>query len=302
MRPSVTVLAGAAVALVFASALAVGLVPVAAHGVNHLSADPQVSADGVVVLAAAFATEDGFLVLYRGWDGTTGEVAGVRSFSASTADVTEVRVRIDRGWPAEGPVRLTAVSYADSDGDGRFGPDDDPLASFGGVTQTSFAVRAGSAPAYVSAAGLGPQRTTGPVTVRVAALPADGHLVLRRSEGGEPGTVLGSTPLSGGVHRNVTVPLADPPNGTEAVFAVAYGDDGDGRFGDGDRPVRVDGEPVATRVSVAPPTTDGVVTATPDPGEMEGGDRETGRAVGAGLGLAGTVAATVWLVWLLGRR
>jgi PGF-CTERM protein len=246
-------------ALSLALLAALLVAPVAAHEINHLSADPQVSTDGQVVLESAYATEDGFVVLYRDWNGTGGEVVGVRPFSATTRDVTEVTAAVNRTDPSSLPanVTLTAVLHADTDDDGTFDPATDaPLSAFGRATQATFTVRRGDTPAYVSAAGLAPQRTTERATVREVALASDGHLVLRASVGGDPATVVGTTALAAGVHRNVTVPLdaeyVRGRNGTFAVFAMVYTDDGDGRFDDGDRPVRAGETFVATRFSVDP--------------------------------------------------
>jgi hypothetical protein len=289
----------------------VGLsVPAAAHAINHLSADPQVSADGTVVIESAYATEDGFLVLYRDWDGSSGEVVGVRPFSAATRDVTEVEASVNASVWSSLPANttLTAVLHADADGDGRFDPSTDaPLSSFGRATQATFTVRDGADRAYVSAAGAAPQRTMSNVTVRAVTLPADGHLVIRTSTGGEPGAVLGSVPLEAGVHRNVSVSLDSSylasRNGTFAVFAMAYTDDGNGELDGGDRPVFAGEEYVATRFSVDPspegsvintPTdwTDGVAPAIDSSGGTTGDGPGFGPslAVLAGVFVLGSLA------------
>lgn len=292
-----------ALSLALLAVLAAAVVPVAAHEINHLSADPQVSPDGRVVLESAYATEDGFLVLYRDWDGTTGEVVGVRPFSATTRDVTEVEATVEEDvWSSfPGNATLTAVLHADSDGDGRFDPEiDAALSSFGRATQATFTVREGSAPVYVSAAGLGPQRASETATIREVALASDGHLVLRASVGGDPATVVGSVPLEAGVHRNVTVPLnssyVTARNDTFAVFAMAYTGDGDGRLDDDDRPVRAGEAFVATRFSIDP-TGDSSLVNTPT------ATSEASVAVdspGFGVGLLALLAAVA--VLLLARR
>jgi cell division septation protein DedD len=259
-----------AIALALLACLVALAAPVLAHDVNHLSADAQVSADGTVVLESAYATGDGFVVLYRDWDGRDGEVVGVTPFSAAQADVTEVPVAFDdESWAAvDRNATVTAVLYADTDGDGRFDPaEDDPQVSFGRATQVTFDVARGEAPVYVSAAGIGAQRSAGEVTVREVRLAEAGHLVVSLSEDGEPGRTLGHVSLAAGTHEDVRVSLnrsflADR-DGIFSVFATAYTDGGDvtGRLDAADRPVRADGSLVATRFSVSP--VDDVETTTP---------------------------------------
>jgi hypothetical protein len=319
-----------AVGLALLACLAALAAPALAHDVNHLSADPQVSADGTLVLESAYATSDGFVVLYRDWDGRSGEVVGVTPFSASRADVTEVPVRLDgAAWDAvDRNATVTAVLYADTDDDGTFDPAaDDPQVSFGRVTQTTFDVARGEASVYVSAAGLGAQRSAGEVTVREVTLADAGHLVVSLSEGGEPGRTLGHVSLDAGTHEDVRVSLdrsfLTSQNETFAVFATAYADDGDGALDDDDRPVRANGSLVATRFSVRPsdgsaggtptpalvntPTatdtpapTDRPTTTTPTPTDTL--TRTPTAEDGAGFGLLAAVGALVALTVAIGWR
>ena len=255
------------VAVVLAGGLAAG------HGINHLSADPQVSADGVVRMESVFATEDGFVVVYH--EGADGErVLAHRPFSASTRDVYDVGVRIPETAWADLPANATlrAVLHGD-DGDGSFDPaSDPPLSAFGGVAGESFVVRRGPT-AYVGASsGAGVRRSAdGVVELRSVHLPERGYVVLRNSSGGAPAEVVGVAPLDAGHHANVSVELDDaffaarPANATFSVWAHAYVDDGDGAFDGEDRPIRVGTEPVGTRFGVEklPPGR----TPTPTPGE-----------------------------------
>jgi hypothetical protein len=319
-----------AVALALLACLAALAAPALAHDVNHLSADAQVSADGTLVLESAYATSDGFVVLYRDWDGRDGEVVGVTPFSAAQDDVTEVPVSLDEEvWAAvDRNATVTAVLYADGDGDGRFDPaEDDPQVSFGRATQVTFDVGRGEAPVYVSAAGIGAQRSAGEVTVREVTLAEAGHLVLSLSEDGEPGRTLGHVSLDAGTHEDVRVSLnrsflADR-DGTFSVFATAYTDDGDtaGQLDAGDRPVRADGSLVATRFSVSP--ADDVETGTPtsvvntptatappttDPGTVSDGTptRTTTRSAsaedGTGFGVVAVVLALLAALFVVTAR
>jgi len=320
------------VVLALLACLAAVAAPVLAHDVNHLSADAQVSADGTVVLESAYATSDGFVVLYRGWDGRDGEVVGVTPFSAAQEDVTEVPVSFEsEAWAAvDRNATVTAVLYADGDDDGRFDPaEDDPQVSFGRATQVTFDVARGEAPVYVSAAGIGAQRSASEVTVREVTLAEAGHLVVSLSEDGEPGRTLGHVSLAAGTHEDVRVSLnrsflADRDD-TFSVFATAYTDDGDaaGRLDAADRPVRADGSLVATRFSVSPAadietgTPTSVVntptaTASPTPDPATGGDgtptgtltRSASAEDGTGFGVVAAVLALLaaLLVAMVRRR
>jgi len=271
--------ASASAPLVLALVLLLVAVPplggvVTGHGINHLGADPQASADGVVRMESVFATEDGFVVVYRDRDGRPGEVLAHRPFSASTRDVYDVAVRVPEaawaGLPANATLR--AVLHGD-DGDGTFDPaTDPPLSSFGGVAGESFVVRRG-ATAYVGAssgAGIG-RSADGTVRVRSVRLPEPGYLVLRNSSGGVPAEVVGVTALDAGHHANVTVALDDaffaarPANATFSVWAHVYRDDGDGTFDAGDRPIRAGEGAVGTRFGVEKVLPGR--TPTPTPGE-----------------------------------
>ena len=263
----------AAVALLVLALVLSGLA--AGHGINHLGADPQASADGVVRMESVFATEDGFVVVYRERGGERGEVLAHRPFSASTRDVYDVPVEIGPGSWADLPRNetLRAVLHGD-DGDGEFEPGSDPpLTSFGGVAGESFVVRRG-ATAYVGAAsGAGVQRSAdGTVEVRSVRLPDRGYVVLRNSSGGVPAEVVGVTGLESGSHSNVSVELGDrffadrPANATFSVWAHAYVDDGDGEFDEGDRPVRAGNETVGTRFGVE--KVPAGATPTPEEGSL----------------------------------
>jgi hypothetical protein len=257
-------------------AVALPLAGATGHGIDHLAADPQVSADGVVRMESVFATEDGFVVLYRD-DGDGERVVASRPFGASARDVFDVPVRIPADAWTDLPANATlrAALHGD-DGDGTFDPaTDPPLASFGGAADDSFVVRRGGT-AYVGASsGASVQRSAdGTVEVRSVHMPEQGYLVLRTSSGGAPAEVVGATALDAGGHANVSVALDDaffaarPANATFSLWALAYADDGNGTFDGGDRPVRVGEEPVGTRFGVQKVLPGRTPTPTPDEGSI----------------------------------
>jgi hypothetical protein len=249
----------------------------AGHGIDHLSADPQVSADGVVRMESVFATRDGFVVVYRDGGEGDGTVLAHRPFSASTRDVSDVPVRIPAERWAALPENATlrAVLHGD-DGDGTFDPaTDPPLASFGGVAGDSFVVGQGPTVYVGASSGAGIQRSAdGVVEVRSVRLPERGHVVLRNSSGGVPAEVVGVTTLDAGSHANVSVALEEsffadrPVNGTFSVWAHVYRDDGDGVFDADDRPIRAGNETVGTRFGVERVLPGRTPTPTPEEGSL----------------------------------
>ncbi|MFC6941052.1 hypothetical protein ACFQE8_13945 [Salinirubellus sp. GCM10025818] len=277
MRRSTTSASEVGLLALVALAVALPLAGVATgHGINHLGADPQASADGVVRMESVFATEDGFVVVYAD-DGDGERVVAHRPFSASTRDVHDVPVEIPPDAWADLPRNATLrVALHGDDGDGEFEPGiDPPLTSFGGVAGDSLVVRRGTT-AYVGASsGAGIQRSAdGTAEVRSVRLPERGYVVLRNSSGGVPADVVGVAPLDAGDHTNVTVDLngsffADrPANATFSVWALAYLDDGDGRFDDDDRTVRAGEETVGTRFGVEKVLPGRTPTPTPDQGSL----------------------------------
>jgi len=287
--------------------LAFAAVPTAGHAINSATLDPQVSADGTVVVETAFLETDGWVVL-RGPSGAFVGHARVRQGSRVVTDVA-VSVPAD-AWPAasEGALWIRPVTYAE-DGDGEFDPDADrELVQFGGAPDPVPVAR-GEVPARVLAAGADPLDVgDGRLSVRRVALPADGHLVVRNATGGGDrdgdGRVLGSRALDRGTHRNVTVALADPPDGETSVSVVLHRDDGDGAFDGDEPPVEAGNRTVGTRVTVAPGGASddaAVVTATP------AGDGGSGLSDGVGAVLAaavvtGLLGIAIGLAGIVGAR
>ena len=262
MRRTLAALAVVACALLVAASVPL---PVAAH-TNHVSADPQRSPDGTVVVEAVFVASDSFLAVQRDDGGDPGAVVGHTAVSGGDGFLTDLAVDIDdatwRDWNGSRTIHLTLRS----DDDGAFEPSEDPVVtSFGSPTTETVRVAAAER-AVVTAERFGPQRLTdGSVTVRRATLPAVGHLVV---ENASDGRVLGSASLGAGTHRNVSVPVdaAALDGDTARLRAVLYRDDGDGTFDGDDAPVRAGTERVATVFAVersSSAATDGTATPTP---------------------------------------
>lgn len=281
--------------------------PVAGHGVNYASFDPQVTADGSVVVESAYLEEPGWVVVYD-----ADEPVGHAAVGVAGRTVTDVAVPVDAdAWPGEGeePLRLRVELFAD-DGDDAFDPAADrQLLQFGPPPEAP--VERGDAETVVLAErGSTLPVVDGELRVRRAALPADGHVVVER----ENGTVLGTRSLSAGSHRNVSVDVGDLGERTTLVAAL-YRDDADGSFGDEDEPFHVGDEPVATTFDVEPADefgNEGTAARQPgggDDGTATGGSgKADGNGAGFELGLAlaaaiflGSVGVGAWL-WVGSRR
>jgi hypothetical protein len=250
-----------AVTLVLAcvAALAAVPLPVSAH-VNDVRTDPQVSADGTVLVETAYVADDAWIALYRDDDGERGELLASQRLNGAGFR-TDLAVSIDEGawndW-GEGEARTVHVALHNDAGSSGFDREEDPVLTFFGREATDrFTLERGPG-AYVGTRAFSPQDTDGPsVTVRTARLPNDGHLVARNvtNAGDENETALepvGSTALSAGTHQDVTVELDEEyyerQDARARIGFTVYSDDGDGEFGPGDEPVRAGDEPVTTFV------------------------------------------------------
>jgi len=235
------------------------------HG-NHVSVDAQVSADGTVVVETAAWLASGFLVVRRDDGGQPGAPIGHAPLDGA-ASRTDVEVSVDQSvWEDwSGNRTLWAVIHFD-DGDGQFDPATDrPAVTRSPAAQQSFALGEGDAPARVLARQFDPLALRdGRVTVRAVALEGDGHLVATAPDSDE---VVGTRRLAAGRHENVTLSLSDSfVADQDREFRLrlhAYRSDGDGSFGDGDRPVRVGGSVVGTEVFVTPANASVDATAAP---------------------------------------
>lgn len=306
-----------------ASVLLVGLFALAvagaglavAHG-NHATANPQVSANGTIVVEEAFLSTDGYLVLRADDSGEPGRIVGARPLDRGRH--RGVTVRADGAFWANtsGDVTLWAVLHTDAAAGDDFDPAADSMLSwFGGPAGQRFPVARGERPVSVVTRGAGALEN-GTLPVVAATLPESGVLVVHTAENGTLGRPLGSRALSAGRHTNVRVPVNTTGLDERAVVAVTvHVDDGDGRFESGnDSIVRVAGEPVASRYERAPDGRDPIRVNTPTPADSGGDSKTVGRtpttdapvgtaADGAGPGIRGVaLAAVVIAAWLARRK
>lgn len=279
-----TVLAAVLAALAIVAVL-VGAGVVGAHSVNYVSADPQVTPDGTVLVEGAFVEESGWAVLHEQTEDGYGAALGATRLPHRNAFYTDIAVTIeDEAW-ANWTTQEVVVVLHGEDGDGEYTNADPPLGGFGVVVTDRFVVAAGDR-AVVTGEDDFPQRTGEPaVTVRRATLPERGHLVVRNRTA--DGRVVGVRTLDAGTYENVSVAVNESfyaaRRGSFAAHVAIHRTDGDDEF-EGDEPaVRAGNETVATRFSVEPARQGGLVT-TPVP--------TTAPDDGAGATAAGTPEPT----------
>lgn len=284
-----------------------GCVGLAAAHINDVSADTQVSANGSVVVESTLALTDGYAVVHRvAADGDPGEAIGHVRLEPNRA-YTDLTVPIDEDvWAQWGESRQVWVVLHREGGGAGFDPDQDPIQRGFGASIPGDRITLGKGdPAAVTAEGFGTQRTTDDtVRIRRVVLPEAGTLTIQRDLANGTGPVVGARSLPTGVHRNVTVTLADsvftPENRSATLLASLSGPDGA-------TPLRVGGDPIATYLTVR--QTNGseeplVVTPTPttDRTSTERTRRPTTAADGPGFAAGLALLALSLFSWaLLGR-
>lgn len=256
------------VVAVLLAAVTLAVIPAAAH-LNHASVDPQVSANGTVIVETAYVSTDGWVVIHRDEGRTPGEAIGHTHINAGRLQ-TDLTVSVNQSAWATWSNQTVWVALHRDKGDRSFDPaEDSVIQSFGRPSGDQFTLARGQ-PAVVTGSGFAPQRSGGNVTVRRATLPSDGHLVLHN--GSVSGEAVGHVSLLSGSYRNISVPLNESfyrSNDRAVLVAALYTDDGDGTFDEQDTLVRANNASVATEFSVylrnqtATPTGRLVTTATP---------------------------------------
>jgi len=266
-------LALAVACLLVGTAIALGAGIAAAHG-NHLSADPQLSDDGTVVVENLFLQDGGYLAVRADDGGSPGRVLGYERLGSGYRSA--VPVAVDGEYWAERPNATTvwATLHAD-DGDGEFEPngDDGVFRSFGSFagTQIPVGVSDGGRSYVVAASASGArQATDGPtVAIENASLAEDGYLVVHAVEDDySPGEVVGHVSLGAGVHENVTVEIDESfyesLDERFRLYAMVHAADGDGEFDpDADPAVTVGDQPVASLFDLRKADGDGGLVNTP---------------------------------------
>lgn len=210
---------------------------------------PEVSAvqqtvgdEGEVIISSVYAPQPAWLVLYADDEGEPGEVLGHAALEEG--ENRDVSLSVD-------PYRVTATLHAVLHQDEgeletfEFPGADEPLEVDGERVSASFDVdiQVTMPQIVVSDQELS---SDGQVVVDSVTAAEPGWVALQADEEGEPGPVLGQTPVEAGENENVVVRF-NWRDATRQMHVVLYNDAGrPGRFdlGGDDRPVVVNGEPI----------------------------------------------------------
>lgn len=205
---------------------------------NSVTVSDQISLNGMVVVDSVTIDAPGFIAIHADEGGMPGHVVGIAPVPAGTSQSVVVMVDGAMATPT-----LYAELHVDDNTVGVFEFGHVPGADAPASDPVAF-----SAPAIVAF----DQQTMSDMVVIASAISAvDGWLVVHADNGGQPGPVLGFTPIFAGTNAPVMVAL-DTANLTPVVWPMLHVDDGqvgtyefDGQSGL-DAPVIVNGV-VATR-------------------------------------------------------
>jgi hypothetical protein len=205
----------------------------------------------VVIISDVIAPEAGWLVIYAGGDDSPEEVVGYVSVPVGSSQ--DVAVEID---PFAVTPLLTARLHTDSGEAGVFEfPDADPPLELDGTpVEASFPVTLDLVlPALaVADQAIGKE---GLVQVTSVTVPEAGWIALHADKAGEPGEILGQTPLAPGAHGDVVITF-DWHRATTPMHLLLYQDLGvAGRFEPEtvDAPFTYQGNPISATFTTTLP-------------------------------------------------
>lgn len=211
----------------------------------------RIDEERVVVISDVVSPEAGWLVVYAGGDDSQEEVIGYAAVPAGSSQ--DVAVEID---PFAVTPMLTARLHADSSEAGVFEYPgaDPPLEQDGRPVEATFAV---TLDLVLPALAVADQviDKEGLVQVTSATVPETGWIALHADEGGEPGQILGQTPLAPGEHSDVVITF-DWHRATTPMHLLLYEDLGvAGRFEPEtvDAPFTYQGNPISATFSTTLP-------------------------------------------------
>lgn len=267
------------VALLVALA-AVGAVPVVGHG-NHVSADPQVVDDHLVVESSFLANRaGGYAVVHVDEGGRIGKPVGHVEVRTGREQAYAIDVNESFLSQVEGTASVWVVLHG-TDGDGEFEPgDDEPIRGIGtgpASDRVRIAVGDEGNVNVANGGGFGATAIDEPaVTLRRVETDGGGVVAVEHN-----GSVVGTATVDAGVSENVTVSLEESfydgltMNESVPLRATVYREDGGGER----TAVAVGDETVSTRFDVkrvpdADRSTSIVVTATGTT-TSDGGDATT---------------------------
>lgn len=232
--------------------------PVAGHG-NYVAADHQVTDDGTIRIELVVAVTDAFIVLHADGGGEPRQVIGHQPVGDGFVH-PDVEVQIDDSYwhGLSGNTTIWAVLHRNT-GSSTFDSNEDPAleTAEGELVGTQFKVRRSSAGKFniQGEQDHGQETDTHRLTVRRVELAGPGFLTVQEDNDGSPGQIIGHTALSEGVHRDVVVAFDETyyqrqPERFTLWVTVHDGNNGDQFDPTIHHPVRVDGSPVATQLTL----------------------------------------------------
>ncbi len=213
--------------------------------------DQALTEDGQLTIGRIVSQQPGWAVIYDDDSGEAGEILGFIQVPEGESENIVVSIE-----PLEATPTLYAMFHLDEGQSGTFefpGPDR-PARSGNDIVVDSFIV---DIQIYFPDVSVNDQEVAddGLVTVRQAMAAEPSWLVLHADERGEPGRMLAYAPLKIGINENVTLSI-DWRTAPPILHAVLYVDEGQaGQFEESDinRPIMLDGEPVAAAFEVILP-------------------------------------------------
>lgn len=212
--------------------------------------DQTVDDSGSVVISSVVALEDGWLVLYADEEGEAGEMLG--HAAVEEGENSDVSFTVD---PYQVTERLHAVLHSDQGelGTFEFPGVDTPVEVDGDEVAATFAVELQVTMPQITVIDQGVGG--GQVTLESVTATGPSWVAIHADDEGEPGSILGQTPVDQGENENVVVTF-NWRNATHELHAILYHDAGEpGRFepSGADEPVVIDEEPIRSTFTVALP-------------------------------------------------
>jgi|GEM_PF-476340 hypothetical protein len=214
-------------------------------------ADQPLATDGLLIVERVITLAPGWVVVYTDEDGAPSEILGFTP--VSTGESNDVTVEID---PYLATPQLHLLLHADEGQpkEFEFPGLDDPFRDDQGPVSTTFTVEID---VLVPELNVADQEvdTEGQVVINRVVSDGPGWIAIHADQAGEPGPIIGQTPLMAGENQGVVVSF-NWREATPQLHAVLYTDDGEmGIFEapNPDRPVLVSGIPVRVAFGVTLP-------------------------------------------------
>jgi len=221
---------------------------------------------GTVTISELVAQEPSWLVIYADDGGERGELLGYTAVPEGESTDVAVAVDVYRATPT-----LHAALHRDAGEPDTFdfpGPDE-PIRLDGETVATTFPVDIRVLIPSIVVSNQEIERGEGQVFVDSATADRPAWVVLQADREGEPGPILGQTPVSEGEHERVVIQF-DWQQVTPRLHAVLYEDAGElGRFDPAnDEPIAINGTPIRSSFAATLPTDVFVINQPASTGEV----------------------------------